>query len=99
MDDIGNAELFLKNLGLLNDSVSFKLSDTIKEEPIEEEPPKKIIPCPVCGSEQIKQNTKNNGVMGSGYHSWVVSESCENCGTILSPQRKFYKKFDRNTII
>ena len=94
MDDIGNAELFLKNLGLLNDSVPFKLSDTIKEEP-----PKKIIPCPVCGSEQIKQNTNNNGIMGPGYHSWVVSESCENCGVLLAPQRKLYKKFDRNTII
>jgi predicted RNA-binding Zn-ribbon protein involved in translation (DUF1610 family) len=99
MDDIGNAELFLKNFGLLKEYVPFKISGTLEVIKEEAEHIKEIIPCPVCGSENIKQNTKNNGIMGPGYHSWVVSESCENCGVLLAPQRKLYKKFDRNTII
>lgn len=51
-----------------------------KEEP--------IIPCPVCGSSNIKRNYNSNGVMGPGYYSWATSEYCEDCGVMLSPNRK-----------
>jgi predicted RNA-binding Zn-ribbon protein involved in translation (DUF1610 family) len=52
------------------------------------EPELKPFPCPVCGSEDVKQNRENNGILGPGYSSWVVSEICNNCGVLLSPGRK-----------
>ena len=48
-----------------------------------------IIRCPLCKSENIKDNstTANNGVFGSGYSSWKVTDSrnCEDCGMIFKP--------------
>ena len=50
------------------------------------------IPCPVCGSIDIEQNRGSNGICGPGYHSWVISEFCNNCGVQLQPKRRPYIK-------
>ena len=47
-----------------------------------------VIPCPVCGSVKIIENTESNGICGPGYHSWVTSEYCADCGVMLNPDRK-----------
>ena len=54
------------------------------------------IPCPVCGSTNISQTRVNNGILGPGYHSWIISECCSNCGVMLSPNRKHYDRIKHN---
>lgn len=49
--------------------------------------------CPCCKSTDIDliQQTKNNGVMGPGFSSWVVSENfaCNDCGVLfITPKNK-----------
>ena len=54
--------------------------------------------CPCCKSTDIDlmQQRKNNGIMGSGFSSWVVSENfvCNDCGVlfITPPSKKDKKK-------
>lgn len=53
--------------------------------------PDKTIPkdleCPSCSSSEeelsLKETRQNNGIIGSGFASWVVDSyySCKNCGT------------------
>jgi hypothetical protein len=49
---------------------------------------KPIIPCPVCGSKDIERISKNNGINGPGYCSWIIRECCNNCGVLLMHNRK-----------
>ena len=45
--------------------------------------------CPVCKSENTKENAKyqNNGIIGPGFSSWKVSSHfvCEDCGVMFQP--------------
>ena len=48
-----------------------------------------ICRCPVCKSENIKDNSvrKNNGVIGHGFSSWKVNDTrcCLDCGVMFVP--------------
>ncbi len=53
--------------------------------------------CPCCKSTEIDimQQTRNNGVMGPGFSSWVVAENfvCNDCGVLfVTPSNKKSKK-------
>ena len=53
--------------------------------------------CPCCKSTEIDimQQTRNNGVMGPGFSSWVVEENfvCNDCGVLfVTPSNKKSKK-------
>lgn len=45
--------------------------------------------CPLCKSEDINKSERreNNGIIGPGYSSWVVSSNCicNNCGIMFQP--------------
>ena len=54
-------------------------------EPSNSTKPVLVAVCPSCkGKNTIKkENRKNNGIIGSGFASWVVDSwySCKDCGT------------------
>lgn len=58
--------------------------------------------CPVCKSENTKDESRreDNGVIGTGYTSWVVEEKhlCNDCGVYFKPVDVFNKKKSEDTI-
>ena len=52
----------------------------------------KTIYCPNCNSENISDESikANNGILGSGYKSWIVNVlyCCNDCRVIFKPIKK-----------
>lgn len=69
-------------------AVPFVFPDMPLEEYKEVKKEEPIVPCPVCGSMNIKRNYDHNAICGPGYRSWATSDTCEDCGVLLSPTRR-----------
>jgi C4-type Zn-finger protein len=68
-----------------------ELEERRKEEELEKERTNKI-ECPLCKSTDKIHNIKrnNNGIIGSGYSSWITDEYliCKSCGIHYSDTTK-----------